>query len=440
MTVKTKEEDPFKDNNMKSHFTTINKLLLLATVLVAVTFLSCSKWDEYKQYTANGEAIYSGRIDSVKAYSGYKRVRIAGLMTADPKVTTIKIFWNNNADSIAFDASTSVVNGRFDKTFPATEGITNFTIYTYDAAGNRSVPIYTSATIYGDNYQNALQNRLISNAQMQLNGDAKIDWADVNANAGVIGMQIKYTDMNNKAHDTTIVSSSATGLASTLPKYKPGIKFQYRTLYKPTETAIDTFYTAFEERSVRYDLDVSGTYLSNYKTPFVEVPSGDWRFATLAAPWVSNAAAKNKGAGASAYGGWANENWQGTTGFINWETWGNTPITDGIIYQATNAPLAAGNYTVEYNYYSEVQQNSSVYCVVAAGGNGIPTLANLSTALASSKMFNGANIGGTSPNADETKSFKFTLDTPQVVSIGFLGNLTPNNYFIVRYIKLVQNN
>jgi hypothetical protein len=192
---------------------------------------------------------------------------------------------------------------------------------------------------------------------------------------------------------------------------------------------------------VRYDLDVTSTYLSNYKTPFDAIPSGDWRFATLAAPWVSNAAAKNKGGGT--YGGWGAEPWQGTTGFINWETWGNTTITDGIIYQPTSAALPAGKYTVEYNYYSEVQQNSSVYCVVAAGGNGIPTLANLSTALASSKLFNGANVGATAPSADETKSFTFTLDTPQVVSIGFLGNLLnssdPGNYVLVRYIKLVRN-
>lgn len=427
---------------MKKEYKKTSITFLLAILLATATLFSCSKWDDYKQYTKNGEVLYSGKIDLVKAYSGYKRVRIAGQLTADPKVTTIKIFWNNKQDSITFNATAAVVNGMFDQTFPVAEGLTNFTIYTYDAAGNNSVPVYTSTTIYGDNYQGALQNRLISNAQMQTNGNAKIDWADVNANAGVIGMQIRYSDTANAAHDTTIASGSPTGLSSMLPNYKPGIKFQYRTLYKPTATAIDTFYTAFEAHSVRYDLDVTSTYLSNYKTPFASIPSGDWRFATLAAPWVTNAAAKNKGGGI--YGGWAAEPWNGTTGFINWETWGNTPVKDGIIYQPTSAALPAGKYTIEYSYYSEIQQNSTVYCVVASDGNGIPALANLSTALASSKIYNGAKVGATSPNADETKSFSFTLAAPQVVSIGFLGNLTgsgnPGNYFIVRYIKLIQNN
>lgn len=422
---------------MTRQATYIHKTLLLAILLVAASLLSCSKWDDYKKHTKAGEINYSGKIDSVMAYSGYKRVRIAGQFTADPKVTAVKIFWNNNKDSVAFTTGPGMVNGLFNQAFPVAEGLTNFTIYTYDAAGNKSVPVFTSATIYGDAYQSTLQNRLVSVAQMQPNGTAKIDWADVNINAGIIGMQVRYTDVADLMHDTIITSTSPTSLTTTLPAFKPELPFQYRTLYQPSATAIDTFYTKYQEQNVRYDLDVSSIYLKNFKTPFDVIPSGDWRFATLGAPWVTNAAGKNKAGGT--FGGWAAEPWQGTTGFINWETWGNTPITDGIIYQPTTEALPAGKYTVEYNYYSEIQQNSTVYCVVAAGGNGLPTMADLSTALASSKMYNGALVGSTQPSADETKTFSFTLATPQVVSIGFLGNLQPSNYFIVRYIRLIHN-
>lgn len=421
---------------MKKEFK-INTKFLLAVLVVTATLLSCSKWDDYKKYTEGGEIIYSGKLDSVKAFSGKKRVRITGLLNADPKIKTIKIFWNNNLDSVVYDAATSLVNGLFDQTFPVVEGIASFTIYTYDAAGNRSVPVYTSATIYGDRYQSTLQNRLISNAQMQTNGSAKIDWADVNAKAGVVGMQVKFVTTALSNRDTIIRSTSPTGLSSVLPSYKPDAKFQYRTLYKPDSTSIDTFYTAFEDHAVKYDLDVTSLYLSNTASPFAGVPSADGRFGTMAAPWITNAAGKNKGGGT--YGGWAAETWQPTTGFINWETWGNTPVTDGIIYQPTSAPLPAGNYTIEFSDYSEIQTNSSVYCVVAAGGTGIPTKANLSTALASTALYNGATVGKTTPNTTETKTFSFSLATPQVVSIGFLGNLTVNNYFIVKYIKLIEN-
>lgn len=159
------------------------------------------------------------------------------------------------------------------------------------------------------------------------------------------------------------------------------------------------------------------------------------RWGTLAAPWVTNAAAKNK----SGVGGYTKDG----SGSLCWETWGTTPVTDGIIYQPTSMALPAGSYTFSFNYYAEVQTNSTVYGVVAAGGNGIPVLADLGTALASAKCFNGTAIGATAPNRTETISIPFTLATSQVVSIGFLGNLagaaTQGAYFKVAWIKLVKH-
>jgi hypothetical protein len=159
------------------------------------------------------------------------------------------------------------------------------------------------------------------------------------------------------------------------------------------------------------------------------------RWGTLASPWVTNTAAKNK----TGAGGYSKDG----GGTLCWETWGNTPVADGIIYQPTSMALPAGNYTFSFNYYAEVQTNSSVYGVVAAGGNGIPVLSDLATALASAKCFNGTTIGATTPNKTETISIPFTLATSQVVSIGFLGNLagatTQGAYFKVNWIKLVKN-
>ena len=187
--------------------------------------------------------------------------------------------------------------------------------------------------------------------------------------------------------------------------------------------------------------DITPYFLSNFATPFTKNAYDGNRYGSLGNPWVSNAAALNKGGGK--YGGWAAEGWNGTTGFINWETWGNTPVANGIVYQPTSMPLPAGSYTVSFNYYSEIQTNSSVYCVVAAGGSGLPVLANLSTAIGSVALFNGATVGKTAPNITETKSFTFTLTASQVVSIGFLGNMVgsgdPGSYFIVKWIKLVKN-
>ncbi|HEX9152535.1 MAG TPA: DUF5013 domain-containing protein [Flavobacterium sp.] len=184
--------------------------------------------------------------------------------------------------------------------------------------------------------------------------------------------------------------------------------------------------------------DLTPYFLGNTGPAFTNsYVSGRW--GTLAAPWITNAAAKNKTNTSGTYGGYTADKADNVVGNICWETYGSPAIIDGIIYQPTSMPLSVGSYTITFKVYSEIQTNSSVYCVVAAGGNGIPTLGNLSTAIASVALPNPAVVGTSQPRATETKTLTFSITSPQVVSIGFLGNLTVNNYFWVSYIKLVKN-
>ena len=167
------------------------------------------------------------------------------------------------------------------------------------------------------------------------------------------------------------------------------------------------------------------------------------RWGTLDAPWITNAAVKNKINAASVkVGGWSADK-RTNAGCITFETWGNTGIADGKIYQQTLLELPVGKYTLSFKYYSENKPTSSVYCVVAAG-NGIPSLGNLATAIGYAGTWNSTPVGTTSPTSgDATQSFNFDIATPQKVSIGFLVNMTgatdKADYFIVPWIKLVKN-
>jgi hypothetical protein len=203
----------------------------------------------------------------------------------------------------------------------------------------------------------------------------------------------------------------------------------------PDSTAIDTFHTGYQSYFV--SVDVTSVYLSNY-TNFGGT-NVDGRFGYLNAPWITNASALNKNRNGVAYGGWSTDSRWGLGGSLTFETWNNTAYADGKIYQVSSDLLPAGTYTASIYYYSEVQQNSSIYFIAAAGDTGIPSVADLSSALGSVELYNGANNGGTSPNREELKSFTFTITTPQVVSIGLLSNLTVNNYFLGEYIQLIRN-
>ncbi|MGF7230441.1 DUF4998 domain-containing protein [Arachidicoccus sp.] len=409
------------------------------TVLLTCILSACSKIDDYrKEYMSNGSIIYTGKMDSVHVLSGRNRVMITGLFTSDPNIVKYRVFWNGWQDSTEASVKrTSGVDTAKIIISNLPEGQMSFEIKTYDIAGNSSIGVYETASVFGDLYQSSIVNRGIEDASMQEDGSALISWADVNSAAGVLNMEITYPDSNDVIHDT-LINAKITGQTTELPAYKLGSPFSYKTAYLPAPNSIDTFSTSFQSHTVK--ADVTKLYLSN-TGPNFQHASFDGRWGVLAAPWITNAAAMNKDGGVN--GGYTSDSRWGSAGMINWETWGNTPVTDGKIYQPTNLPLPAGNYTITFHYYSEIQSNSSVYCIVAAGNSGIPSLINISSSLGYTLLYNGAPVGKTSPNLDEVRSFSFTLASPQIVSIGFLGNLVgngnPGNYFVIEYIKLIQN-
>src|SRR5687768_1434714 len=100
----------------------INLLIAAAFVTVSVALVSCSKWDDYKKYTEAGETIYTGKMDSVKTFPGNQRIKITGLLSADPKITKCKIFWNNGADSVIYSITKGVGIDSFSKIFAVSEG------------------------------------------------------------------------------------------------------------------------------------------------------------------------------------------------------------------------------------------------------------------------------------------------------------------------------
>src|SRR5699024_8967353 len=88
---------------------TMNKRRLLFGIItgIFIFMISCTKWDDFKKYTKDGETIYTGKIDSVKIYSGNLRARIVGILPADPKIIKLKILWGRkqDADSVVFPIS-----------------------------------------------------------------------------------------------------------------------------------------------------------------------------------------------------------------------------------------------------------------------------------------------------------------------------------------------
>lgn len=394
----------------------------LAIASVTLVLCSCSKWDEFKGYIADGEISYTGKIDSVKVYSGNERVRILGLLKADPKITTVKVFWDDYADSAEYTVDTSSGNRVFDETLNVTEGIKSFVLYTYDADGNNSVPVNAVGRAYGPRYQSGLRNRVVSGA-ISTNDTTWINWVPMDLSAGPIATEIRYLSTSGEKAVRVPIDSARSYLDDLHPTAKT---FSYRTLFLPQEAAIDTFYTDFA--TVGIARDVTAEYLKNTQVP-IETSARSDRWG-IPAHWATNDAVRNFRDGAGNYFGGV-DYWFGGPFLAmeaGWSADNMATITNGKIYQTVTLP--AGIYTFEMEI-PDCTPDAEFY-TVSAEGDEIPDIEDLNVSLTFLKT--------STPGAHK---ITFTLTETEKVSLGFVGHL-PNKgagdgtFWRITRVKLQQ--
>lgn len=436
------------------------RVLLFALLVCAGTIMSCSKMDDYKKYTKDGEISYTGKIDSLKILPGKNRVLVSGLFISDPKVTSCRIFWNNRADSmivpvvrtLKVDSLKQIITG-------LAEGVQNFEIVTYDSKNNPSIKTFQSVRIYGDEYQRFLINRPIADVELGDNGTATIKWGGLDKTLGIGTVVLTYT----KADQTVVTIKKLpkdTTTTTLLPNYKYGTQFSYTTEFLPDSTAIDTFYPLDKTAIGNARTNVTATYVTNpgtipgtpggvAMTPVsltegVTINSATWR---KLAGWTSNAQANNWGTGYGTYGTWVARTAEGVanTGSMSMEAGKNTAtpalntITNGKIYQTKLLP--AGEYSIEARIGNA---SAGTMYLVASAGTEIPNIQDLR--LKSSNInFTGSPLDAsykaiTTIGQGYTMSIDFKLDHPTTVSFGFVatltGNATTNQYLKITAVKM----
>jgi hypothetical protein len=217
--------------------------ILFAFLIVPVCMAICSSCtrttgDAYKKYLAGGEITYPGAADSVIVRAGYKRIQLSVILGNDPLVKKIRIFWNNGLDSV--DAAVSHITGKdtINVIIPnLIEGNYNFTVYTYDDAGHRSVAFLGSGIVYGDSYVASLTNRSLRSITQSKDGlQIFLTWGG--AAEGDLGTEVDYIGFDGNSHKIIVPSGEST---TTLPDYQENSLLTYQSLYKPDATAFELF-------------------------------------------------------------------------------------------------------------------------------------------------------------------------------------------------------
>ncbi len=382
-------------------------LSLLAIVMLS--FASCEKADEYKEFVKDGEISYIGKLDSVKVYSGKNRVMLKGLVTSDPKIAECRIFWNNKTDSLVIPIVKETISTVINKYVNiANEGLQNFVIYTYDAMGNRSIPVNATGRTYGDRYQSGLVNRDISTARTdETTGITTVDFLGMDRLTGVFATDITYTKVNNQPATVRIAIDSS---KIALKDFKYGSTISYKTLFLPDTVSIDTFYSAVSTKQIVapefIKINITNTYLKNTGANLSRSSWDNSRWGVLA-DWTSSAGAKNVN---NTNGGYE---LRGGVGVISFEAgWGLPDLTNGLIYQTITLP--AGTYSFEANALD--QNSGGTRYIAVAAGTSLPLVGNIPSTAIKYVVLN-------PQPATASVKMEFTLAQATQLSIGFAATM-----------------
>jgi hypothetical protein len=378
---------------------------IINMLLFTALWTGCTAYDDYLKYVEGGEIIYPQKADSVKTFAGRNRILLKW-QTLDPRVMGFNVIYGyaGRFDSLRVPAvhseaysvdTVSCIIGSLEETSYT------FRIVSFDAAGNKSLVVEAAETAYGAMYEKNLFNRVVRSRQPGEN-ELELEWYD--AGASEIGIELKY---HATGGTTQTVFTPSSENSSYLPDFDYAFPLSYRTLYKPAETSIDTFSAVTVEEMVSFP-----SQLTNNHTPFAVTDRGMWqsggRFGTLAG-WKMNDMASPESV----------DNDGGATWITFVTGWGlneNKAITDGKIWQTLS--LDPGEYQLSATI-ANMQANGHIF-LAAAKGFHIPDTEDIESALGYCELSTDSR-----PAKNDVLSCTFKLDSPSLVTVGMVANVTP---------------
>lgn len=236
---------------------------LALLLLLAIAIQSCSKMNDLTdEYLNEGEIVYAAKVDSVGVLAGKDRIQL-DLVIKSQRVENVRVYWNNYTDSVdvAIGGQTGVFPVMLDN---MPEAGYLFQIVSFDKFGNRSLQYEATGSSYGESYMRSLSNRsyISEYTRYDVEGDSMVIYWGGTVR-GAIGMELQYTDKNDK---TVRINVPADATTTTLHNLKGNICFNSKFL--PAEAAIDTFATEMSYIPVYYErpIDKSGWKIVAYSS------------------------------------------------------------------------------------------------------------------------------------------------------------------------------
>lgn len=396
----------------------ITLLLLGGAVTSAV---SCTKMDDYLRFTEGISNTYTGKLDSAVFFAGNGRLLFHGELSSDPKVNRIGLYWNvgTKPDSLSIDvdyATDKIVEQVID----IAEGSYNFQIYTYDGAGNHSIPMTRSGNSYGANYLEGTYNRVVKTCALDKE-DIAIEWYTGSEDSPYT--IVTYTGADGKPVELQVGPKEE---QTRLPHVREN-QFTVQSVYLPEENAIDLFRP---EAKLYFVNDITSLYLKNAGPNIVgtEKPDGgpwgvpkDWNITPNIRNQVGNTV-----------GGWKDESYEHYKGLIHFESqdWSGPGFENGKVWQTPT--LRPGTYEFTVFYLRGNTADDQYIHLAAASGSELPDRAGMQTQALASKHLLPSDQG-------KENTIRFTVTEAGPVSLGLVVTISRDSQYLqFPYLKLSQ--
>lgn len=227
----------------------MKKSILYTFIAILVSAMaSCDGMDAtYAEFIKDGPIVYIGKADSLKAFPGKNRIKLAWQMQNDPRGVKAKIFWKDKTQSVELelDRSQKIIEYTINE---LEEASYVFNVVIYDKHGNSSLAAEIAGEAYGDVYMGYLNPRSYtkkSGKAIYYNNDTKKWEMLLNAirDKTLVNTELVYIDKDG--NEKTLSYTERGGYTFTLENYAEGGTVKYRSCFQPQEGAIDDFWTDY---------------------------------------------------------------------------------------------------------------------------------------------------------------------------------------------------
>ena len=214
-------------------------------VFVVMMLSSCDKMDDIqRRHAEKEEQVYLGKVDSIRFFPGFGRVKLTWYIGSGPKVDRTIIYWNMRRDSVVKAFTRTVAGMQKDSIIleNVREGTTLFEFRNVNDEGETSLYSSASVTVWGETYADGLNGRkLVSFDFDYANSKYKLGLSPVTGDDGVVYSHIAYTNSSGQGKTVKIERTTNEIELEGLPA---GGAFRFRTVFFLPE-GMDTVYNSY---------------------------------------------------------------------------------------------------------------------------------------------------------------------------------------------------